>query len=187
MKRIAAVVGVVALGITAGGAAALQRPDFSGEWAQDIETPAGRRGGGGGGGQRGGGQRGTPGDLGSGWGRTLSVMQNESMLTVQYEFFVRGDLQPPMKFVYALDGTERSTNVMLGRGIQRQTSRTTWQADTLVITTLHDVNEPDLPAGTRVQTRRRLWLASPDSLVVETTRSGVPGGAPNLTRTVYRK
>ena len=188
MKRMAAIVSALAIGVTAGDASALQRPDFSGDWTLDEATQqVGRRGGGGQrGGQRGGGGS-TPGDMGSGWGRALTMTQDASMLTVQYDFFVRGDLQPPMKFVYALDGRERSTNVMLGRGIQKQTSRATWQADTLVITTVHDVNEPDIGGNARVEVRRRLWLASPDSLIVEATRSGVMGGEGVVSRVAYRR
>ena len=63
------------------------------------------------------------GDMGSGWGSTITITQDAARLTVEYAFFSRGDMQPPLKFVYALDGSETKNSVMMGRGIQGQTSR----------------------------------------------------------------
>jgi hypothetical protein len=65
----------------------------------------------------------TAGDVGSGWGSTITITQSATSLTVEYAFFTRGDMQPPLKFVYALDGSESKNTVMMGRGIQTQTAR----------------------------------------------------------------
>ena len=126
------------------------------------------------------------GDMGSGWGTIINVSQDNSRLTVEYEFFARGDMQPPLKFVYALNGEETSNSVMMGRGIQAQTSKTSWEGDKLIITTTHVFDKGDgLPL--KVDVKRNLWLESPTSLIVETMRGGVPGGPLATTRTVYRK
>jgi hypothetical protein len=154
-------------------AGAQQRPDFSGEWTQ--ARPDGR------------GRGGPRGDMGSGWGPALAITQNAATVTVQYDVFVRGDLQPPLRFSYALDGSETRNAVMMGRGIQERTSTATWQGDTLAITTVFDVDEPDVPEGARVELRRRLWLEGPAALVVEATRTGVRGGPTTTTRTVYAR
>jgi hypothetical protein len=145
---------------------------------------AGQRGGaGGGGGQRGG----RIGDMGSGWGSTITIAQDASRLTVEYAFFTRGDMQPPLKFVYALDGSETKNSVMMGRGIQAQTSKTAWEGDKLIITTTHDFENPANGQMMKIEVKRALSLESPTSLIVETTRSGVLGGSPTKTRTIYKK
>ena len=157
------------------------RPDFSGRWT--VEPPPapaapapGQRAGGPG-----------RGDMGSGWGTTITIAQDAGRLTVEYAFFGRGDMQPPLKFAYALDGTETKNSVMMGRGLQVQTSKTAWSGDALVITTTHSFPDPASGKPASVDVTQKLSLESPTSLVVETTRAGVLGGPPTTTRTVYKK
>ena len=102
-------------------------PDFSGRWTIQP-APADNAGG-----------RGT---MGSGWGSTISVTQDAARLTVEYAFFGRGDMQPPLRFVYALDGTETRNSVMMGRGIQGESSKTAWDGEKLVVTTVHEFADP---------------------------------------------
>jgi hypothetical protein len=156
------------------------KPDFSGRWTSEPEraNPAARGGG------RGAAARG---DMGSGWGPTITVAQAANRLTVEYQFFARGDMQPPLKFVYALDGSESKNSVMMGRGIQVQTSKTAWDGDKLIITTVHTFENPADGKPTKVEVKQTLSLESPTALIVETTRGGVLGGPPSTTRTVYRK
>src|SRR5262245_50879150 len=101
---------VVLLAITA---MAQAKPDFSGRWTIEPEptSAAGARAG----------------DAGSGWGSNITIAQNPTRLTVEYAFYARYDMQPPLKFVYALDGSETKNSVMMGRGIQVQTSKTVWE------------------------------------------------------------
>ncbi|NOT58953.1 MAG: hypothetical protein HOP19_01885 [Acidobacteria bacterium] len=148
---------------------AQSKPDFSGRWTSEPEAKA------------------PTGDLGSGWGSNLSIKQANNRLTVEYPFFARGDMQPPLRFVYALDGTETKNSVMMGRGIQVQTSKAAWEGDKLVITTTHSYENPVDGQPLKVEVKQTLTLASPTSLVVETARSGVLGGPPSTTRTIYRK
>jgi hypothetical protein len=173
------------------GVVAQTRPDFSGRWTSTPEpTPAPS-----GGGQTGPGRDGAAGrqqtnpasgDMGSGWGTTINITQDAGRLKVEYEFFTRGDMQPPLSFVYALDGAETINSVMMGRGIQAQTSKTSWEGDKLIITTTHAFDKGEGQA-TKIEVRRMLSLESPTSLIVETTRSGVLGGPVSTSRTVYRK
>jgi hypothetical protein len=125
--------------------------------------------------------------MGSGWGPNITITQDATRLTVEYMFFTRGDMQQPLRFHYALDGSETKNSVMMGRGIQMQTSRTSWNGEQLVITTLHTFNNPENGQPMTSEVKRVLSLASPDSLTVETTRGGVLGGPPSTTLTVYRK
>lgn len=207
MKRMAWLMTAAATAWLAPGTLAQQSPDFSGRWTSEPEqTAAGpRRGPQAGAGVRRGAQRGTrgqrggrgrgrgrgrggrAGDMGSGWGSNLTVTQDEKQLVIEYAFFVRGDLQPPLRFVYALDGSETTNSVMMGRGIQEQKSRTAWDTDKLVITTVHTFQNPDTGDEIPVEVTQTLSLESPTSMIVETTRAGVLGGPTTTTRTVYRK
>jgi hypothetical protein len=183
MRWLAAASVVVSL--TVAGTAAWAVPDFSGRWT--VETPAppagGAGGGAGGGAPRGGGR----GDMGSGWGSTITIAQDATRLTVEYVFFGRGDLQPPLKFVYALDGSETKNSVMMGRGVQEQTSKTAWDGDKLVITTVHRFTDPTTGKPATEEVKQTLSLESPTSLVVETLRGGVLGGPASTTKTTYKK
>jgi hypothetical protein len=180
--RITALVAAVAL-----GAAAQSRPDFSGRWTTDPDPArAAQPGARGAGGQRGAGAGGG-GDMGSGWGSTITIAQDAGRLTVEYAFFARGDMQPPLRFTYALDGSETRNTVMMGQGLQVQTSKTAWDAGALVITTIHTFADPASGKPIPVEVKQRLSLESPASLVVETIRAGVLGGSSSTTRTVYRK
>jgi len=201
MRRAANMLSVAAVILFAVSVTGQTKPDFSGRWTSEPEPtatapggggqPGAARGGGGGGGQRGGGGErgggGRNGDMGSGWGSNITIAQDASRLTVEYAFFTRGDMQPPLKFVYALDGSETKNSVMMGRGIQAQTSKTAWDGDKLVITTTHNFDNPANGQPMKIEVKQMLSLESPTSLVVETTRSGVLGGPPSATRTVYKK
>lgn len=125
--------------------------------------------------------------MGSGWGPTITITQDAAALTVEYAFFARGDMQPPLRFVYALDGSESKNQVMMGRGIQMQLSKTAWDGGKLVITTTHSLIDPSSGKPATATVTQTLSLESPSSLVVETVRSGVLGGSATTARTVYRK
>jgi hypothetical protein len=167
-----------AVGGVAAQTPALQRPDFSGRWTIDATLAPGAPGGGRGVGR---------GDMGSGWGSPIAITQDASRLTVEYVFFSPGDLQPPLKFVYALDGTETKNSVMMGRGIQTQVSRTRWDGDTLVITTTHAFVDPGSGKAMTMDVTQTLSLESPAVLLVVATRGGVLGGEPTSTKTRYKK
>jgi hypothetical protein len=172
---VVAVVAWIAL-----GAAAQSRPDFSGRWTTDPDpavttpAPAGRGST-------------ARGDMGSGWGPTITIAQGPTQLTVESAVFTRYDLQPPLKFVYSLDGSETRNTVMMGHGAQVQSSRTAWDGQKLIITSVHTL--PDSVSGKPVTTEviQSLVLESAMSLLVEVTRSGVLGGPSSTTRTIYRK
>ena len=176
-------------------ASAQEKPNFAGRWNVPAPEPRGggpgdgrgaggdARGGGGGGGGRGP----AAGDMGSGWGSTLNVTQDASKLTVEYAFFGRGDMQPPLKFVYALDGSESRHSVMMGRGMQAQTSKAAWNGDKLVIITSHPFTNPATGQAATSEVVRTLSLESAGSLVVETTRNGALGGPTTSTRIVYTR
>lgn len=149
------------------------RPDFSGKWTvQPAAAPAPSTQ------QR---APSTPGDLGSGWGSTITIAQTASELTVEYAFFTRGDMQPPIRHIFALDGRETKNTVMMGRGFQTERSKAAWDGASLVITTLHDYFDPATGKPAAFEVTRRLTLDAPDTLRVETTRAG------SVTDTVFRK
>src|SRR5262245_12375413 len=157
------------------GAPAQTKSDFSGRWTVAPPPQEAERGG-------------TPrADMGSGWGNTITLTQTATALTLEWVIFTRGDLQPPLTFVYSLDGSERTNAFMMGRGTEKQISRASWDGGKLVITTKQSF--PNLVEGQTVETvvTRTLTLESPTTLVVETTRNGVLGGNASTTRTTYTK
>ncbi len=177
---------VAALAVFASTSAAQATPNFAGRWTSDPEPAAapqaGRAGGPAG---RGGGP---PPTMGSGWGSTITIAHDAATLVVEYAFFGRGDMQAPLKFTFALDGSPAKNSVMMGRDIQVQTSRAVWEGEKLAITTTSTIPNP---AGTgapfTTEIKQLLSVESPTSLVVETMRPGVLGGTASTTRTVYRK
>jgi len=177
MRRLGSIRLVSALlGIHLGAAAMqAQEPSFAGRWAAAPDsTPSGR-----------GAATGSP---GSGWGTPLTITQNSKQLIVEYPFFSRYDMQPPLKFTYALDGSQTRNEVMLGNGVQTQLSRVAWNGATLVITTVHVMANPSGAGDSlRVEVTQRLSLESPTRLIAETTRAGVLGGQPTTSRTAYTK
>ena len=157
-----------------------QRPDFSGEWvrAEPMDRPstastgdATFRGG----------------DFGPGWGSPVTIVQRADSVIVEYLFFGSYDLQPPLRFAYALDGSESRNGVMIGHAMTVQRSRISWNGNALVIATTHPLPASVDPRGGSVEVRQTLALESATSLVVETTRSGIMGAAPTTSRTVYTK
>ena len=197
MNVLRALVLVALLGCNA---KAQSPPDFAGRWTTDADPAAapaagGRAAGGaagaggaGGAGRAGGGGRGATASIGSGWGSTITITQNPSSLAVEYAFFGRGDMQAPIKYTFALDGSETRNTIMMGRGMEERVSRATWQGDKLTIVTTTTMPNPGgsgAPVTTELQ--QVLSLESPTSLVVETTRAAFMGGAASTTRTVYRK
>lgn len=168
---------------------AQSHPDFSGRWTIDssalaapVSDSAARAA------RAGGADGGRPADhMGSGWGKTLVIAHDDNRLTVEYEHFVRYDLQPAIKFVFALDGSQSTNSINLGRGSQQQTSRSEWTGEKLVITTRHTFANPDDGRPMTYDVTRRLSLNSSGALTVDTVIDGVLGGPSTTTHTVYRK
>jgi hypothetical protein len=157
--------------------AGAQRPDFSGEWTRIVDSTTTRpsvaatgdaafRGG----------------DMGSGWGSPLLIRRTGDSLIVEYAHFSTYDLQPRLRFVYALDGSESRNTIMISHAGVLERSRVAWSGDTLVITTLFPAPAgPDGRPGTSTL-RQALSLAPDGTLVLGTTREGA---AP--VHTAYRK
>ena len=160
-------------------AGAQQRPDFSGEWSvADDRAPsvaatgdaAFRRG-----------------DMGSGWGPTIRITQRPDSLILTFVYFATYDLQPPLRFAYAIDGSESRNPIMIGHATSEQRSTLSWQGNTLVITTRHPVPKSVDGRATFAEVRQTLTLESPTSLALETTRTALNGGASTSTKTTYTK
>lgn len=178
-----ALVGALLIAGTTAGAGAQQRPDFSGEWTRADSVADGRSV------AATGDASFRRGDMGSGWGSPITIAQQPDRLTVEYAYFSTYDLQPRLRFVYALDGSESRNSVMIGHAESEQRSRVAWDGSTLVITTMHPVPSAAATWGRTAvaEVRQALTLQSPTSLVVETTRMGILGGPTTTTRAVYTK
>jgi len=164
--------------LCAAGVAAQAPADFSGRWtiAPDPPAPPTQRGG-----------RTVSGSLGSGWGPEITITQSPATITIEFAQFARGDMQPPTKFVYRLDGTESRNTINMGRGPQEQLSKAAWDGNRLTITTSHRFTPRQGGEAMTTETRQLLSLRSPTELVIETTRSAVLGGQASTTTTIYKK
>lgn len=163
---------------------ALPDPDFSGAWSTAVLSSAPPT------------WRPPPPavpDLGSGWGREIAIMQDSEHLVAERVIFVPREVQPPVRYRYALDGSETENPVTTGRTGPPPVSTAAWDGDRLVITTLHSFNDPGTGRRQRHEVRRTLWLEPGSrtpfepSLVVETWRGGALGGPPSVNRTVYSR
>lgn len=169
--------GAFMIAIAVGSAPAQSHPDFSGEWVR-VDSAV----------ERGsvaavGDAQFRVGTMGSGWGSPLLLRQGAGRLVVQYTYFSTYDLQAPIRLAYALDDSESRNTLNIGHAESVLRSRAAWRDTTLVITTTHVVPR----GGGTTEVRQSLTLASPTSLVIETTRTGVPGTSPTVVRTAYAK
>lgn len=180
--RLAFAVVSVCLSFVIGGAAQA-KPDFSGRWV--IEQAPALSGAGAGASRTA--ATVVRGDMGSGWGPDITIAQGADRLTVEYAVFARYDMQPPLKFVYALNGPETINSVMMGWGVQKQSSKTAWDGDRLVITTTHSFASPANGKLMTAEVQQTLSLELPAALVIETWRAGILGGPSSTTRTIYKK
>ena len=184
MPRIRMAMLGVALCVAASAemAHAQARPDFSGDWVRSADSAAVRPAV-----AATGDAAFARGDMGSGWGSMLTIKQDSSRITVQYPYFSTYDLQPPIRLVYALDGSESRNSLNVGHSSSEQRSRTSWEGSTLVISTRS--NGPAGPDGrpVTVEVRQALSLQSPTVLRIVTTRLGVLGGATTSTQVSYTR
>lgn len=153
--------------------------DFSGHWIAEVPAAPAP-------------EPGSPappprGDMGSGWGTPLTITQNATELVVEHALFSRYDLQPPLRFVYRLDGTESRNTTMAGHVTQTRVSRAEWDGQALKIVTSYPGIDPGTGQPMTTIVTQRLSLASPTQLVIEAVRAGVLGGRDTSSRTVYRK
>jgi hypothetical protein len=157
----------------------MQSPDFSGNWIADASfaprpkpgapPPAPR------------------GDMGSGWGTPFTITHTASELVVEQPIFSRYDLQPPLRFVFRLDGQESRNTVMAGHETQTRTSRASWEGQTLVIVTSYPGIDPDTGKPFTTMVTQRLTLETPTQLAIEAVRSAALGGRETRSHTLFRK
>jgi hypothetical protein len=175
--RVASCLIAVSLAALTVSAGAVQTPDFSGQWVMDPDVPQG---------QAAGPDSDVRGNMGSGWGSPIAVTQDAKDLVVEYTPFTRYDIQPPLRFRYALDGSEILTHLMIGHSPQERRSRTAWKGETLEITSIYPARHPQTNEPFTTEVVQRLSLASANELVVEVTRSAF-GRTAAVTRTTYRR
>jgi hypothetical protein len=160
--------------LAAASMAAQGRTDFSGRWTlvpEPAGTPAARA---------------TPG-MGTGWGPEMSIAQDAKALTIEFPTFARGDMQPPTRLVYLLDGSQSRNTINSGRGLQELLATATWDGARLTIATTRTFSDAPGAKPTRLETMQVLTLESPATLVVETTHGAALGGRPATNRAVFKK
>jgi arylsulfatase len=161
---------------------ALTNPDFSGAWStgrSNSAPPTGRS------------APRPPPDLGSGWGNRISVIHGADFLDVERVVFAPREIQPTVRYRFALDGSETENAVTLGRTGLPPTSTAAWEGGRLVITTVYPFQNPADASWHTSEVTQTMWLQPgtrtpwEPSLVVETTRGAALDGPASTTRTVY--
>jgi hypothetical protein len=182
MASMSPLIPVIAIAWAAMGAAWQGAPDFSGRWVAEPEATTSAP-------SKPGAPGGPPlrGSMGSGWGSPITITQDEKQLVIEHPAFSRYDLQPPLRYVYALDGTETQYPIMISHTTQIRRSRAAWKDGRLEITTSYPATDPSTGKEATVKVVQRLSLEPPATLVIETTRDGAFGGRPTTSRTVYRR
>ena len=104
---------VLAAALVAATAGA-QPPDLGGRWTLVVESPASSEGAP---------RPRIPATAGGGWGREITITPEAGRITIERHQFVANDMQPPMRYVYALGGPESRNVVDMGLGPQEQVAR----------------------------------------------------------------
>jgi hypothetical protein len=163
---------------------ALPNPNFTGSWSTAVLSSAPPTG------------RSAPTPvptLGSGWGDRISIKHNEEQLEIERVIFLPREIQPLVRYRYALDGSQTENAVNMGRTGPSPTSTAVWDGNRLVITTLNPFQDSKDSQWFKNEVTQTMWLQPARGtpfepfLVVETTRSGVLGGPPSTNRTVYTR
>ena len=121
-----------------------------------------------------------PATASSGWGREITITSEDGRVTIERHQFAALDVQPPMRYVYVLDGAESRNVVNMGRGPQEQVARAEWKGEVLVIASRHAA-DTDLAA----EITQAFSLDAEGALVVEATR--VAHGVTSTTKARYRR
>lgn len=163
---------------------AINSPDFSGAWSTqlpDARSPIGRQ------------QQAPVPTLGSGWGEKISIIHKSGFLEVERVVFQPRELQPPIRYRFALDGSKTEQSISMGRTGKPGVATAAWDGDRLVLTTVAPFQDPRNGQWLEHKLTQTLWLQPAaltpfePLLVVETSREGVLGGLPSTNRTIYSK
>lgn len=164
--------------------AAMERPDFSGTWSTTVlhrvsvinrkDTPE------------------VP-TLGSGWGDKISLQHTPEQLEVERVVFIPREIQQLVKYRFALDSSASENNIQMGRTLKPIISKSSWKDNRLEITSKYPFQDAKTGKWLSSKVTQTLWLEAPGgtpwepTLIVETTREGLFGGASSTNRTVYTK
>ena len=148
-----------------------QPPELGGRWTLIVESPVPIDGAA---------RPRIPATAGGGWGREITITQEAERITIERHQFVPNDMQPPLRYVYALGGAESRNVVDMGLGPQEQVARATLEGDRFVIVSRYAEGTPLAAEVTQV-----FSIDRSRELVVETTRKS--GGATSTAKARYRR
>jgi hypothetical protein len=108
-------------------------------------------------------------------GVDLTITQSATVMTIEYR--AGAQAPAPVTLTYKLDGSA-STNVLAGRGgpPTEQVYKVMWAANSLVVTTT-----------TSAGAEKRTFSMEGNDLVVETSAPARSGGAPNISKVIYKR
>ena len=176
MRRIGAVLMVVAAMALIAGVSAQGKPSFAGKWTivADPNAPPPPPPGGGGGGRGGRG-------MGGGWGQTFTITQDAKTLKVE-----RMQGETPIAETFNLDGSD-SKNMLPGmRGGEPSpvVSKASWEDNKLVVESERTMNMSGNEM--KIETKREITVDAAGTLTIKTTISGM-GDQSQVTTATYKK
>jgi hypothetical protein len=137
--------------------ASAEPPDLTGRWMLVVENA---------GPSAGAAPARIPATASSGWGREITITREGARLTIERHQFAENDMQPPMRYVYALGQPESRNVVNMGRGPQELVARAELKGEALVIASRHAPGT-DLAA----EVTYVFSIERSGELVVDTTRA----------------
>ncbi|MEO7191023.1 MAG: hypothetical protein ABI051_08190 [Vicinamibacterales bacterium] len=173
MKQLAAVATAVIMTAAIVGAATQAKPSFAGKWTLQADPNAAAAPAGGAGGRQGGGRGGGGGQF---CGMECTITQDATTLVVS-----RTTPAGDVKATYKLDGTDSKNTTNFGGNEMVSTSKASWDASKLAISTAQDFN------GTAITSKTVLSTDAAGNLVVERTAPGRNGGEATTTKQTYKK
>ena len=84
-----------------------QPPDLGGRWTLVVESPGSNEGAA---------RPRIPATAGGGWGREITITPEAGRITIERHQFAANDMQPPMRYVYALGGAGEPQRRQHGTG-----------------------------------------------------------------------
>ena len=163
---------------------ALPDPDFSGTWSTSkvsSAAPTGRAAA-------------LPtATLGSGWGNKISIVHKKDEVEIERVFFTPREIQPLIKYRFAIDGKVTENPINMGRTEPAPTSKCSWDGNRFIITTTYSFKDPESGNWFKSEVTQTLWLQPATGtpfepvLVVETTRGPALNGKASTTRTYYNR
>ena len=168
---------LIAMLLLAASAAGAQS-DYSGTWVRVVDSTAARATV-----ATAGDAAFRVGDMGNLWGSPLTITQRADSVIFEFPFFGTYDLQPPIRYAFALNGSTSTNTIILSHGSVNTTgtAQITGHPETLSVTMRYPT-PAGVPGNGYVEVTRIFSRSSPTTLNLETRFGATGGGQTSYTK-----